>query len=110
MEAAVGAFMVAAGLVLLTAGRKAAWRSRRAHPVRHRGRHAGGRLLRFVLAVFESAQTSPALVLPLIGLFLVARLVSPAGGMLVVVAAGIALAFALELVGPLAATWCSSRP
>ena len=61
--------------------------------------------------MFESAQTSPALVLPLVGLFLVARLVSPAGGMLVVVAAGIALAFALKLIGAVAAlTSCISRP
>ena len=69
-----------------------------------------GIMLRLVLVVFETAQTSPALVLPLLALFLVARLVSPAGGMLVVVAAGIALAFALKLVGPLPLTSCISRP
>ena len=37
-----------------------------------------GILIRFVMAVFESAGARPGLVLPLVVIFLVARLFSPA--------------------------------
>ena len=47
-----------------------------------------GVLLRFVVAPFESAAAAPALVLPLIALFLVARLASPAAAVLVVLRRG----------------------
>ena len=62
-----------------------------------------GVLLRFVVAPFESAATAPALVLPLLALFLVIRLRSPTGAVLVVLLAGILLAWALGLMGPLPA-------
>jgi benzoate membrane transport protein len=101
MEAATGAFLLAAGLVLLTTAVKPLGDLVSRIPPGIAAAMLAGIMLRLVLVVFETAQTSPALVLPLLVLFLVARLVSPAGGMLVVVAAGIALAFALKLVGPL---------
>jgi benzoate membrane transport protein len=60
-----------------------------------------GVLLRFVTGVFESAGLQPALVLPLVGVFLVVRLATPAGASLAVIAAGGALAWGLGLTGPL---------
>lgn len=54
-----------------------------------------GVLIRFVIGVFESAGAAPELVLPLVAVFLVARLISPAGALLVVIAAGLRLAAAL---------------
>ena len=47
-----------------------------------------GVVIRFVVAVFESAGTAPALVLPLIGVFLVVHLFKPAFAVLAVLAAG----------------------
>jgi benzoate membrane transport protein len=62
-----------------------------------------GVLIRFVLAVFESAGHAPALVWPLVGVFLVARLLNPSWAVLAVLAAGGALAAALGLTGPMPA-------
>ena len=90
MEAATGAFLLAAGLVLLTTAVKPLGDLVSRIPPGIAAAMLAGIMLRLVLVVFETAQTSPALVLPLLVLFLIARLVSPAGGMLVVVAAGIA--------------------
>ncbi|MCP8939225.1 benzoate/H(+) symporter BenE family transporter [Alsobacter sp. SYSU M60028] len=101
MEAATGAFILVAVLILLTAAVRPLGDAVARIPAGVAAAMLAGVLLRFVLAVFETAQTSPMLALPLVALFLVARLVSPAGGMLFVVAAGIALAFGLGLVGPL---------
>ncbi len=95
MEAAVGAFMVAGLLIVLTAGVKPLGDLVARIPASVASAMLAGVLLRFVLPAFESAQASPALVLPLIALFLVARLVSPASAVLLVLAAGAALAAAL---------------
>lgn len=101
MNAAVGAFLLAGALIVVTAAVKPIGDLIARIPASVAAAMLAGVLLRFVLAVFESAQASPALVLPLLGLFLVARLVSPAGGMLIVLLAGIALAFGLHLTSPL---------
>ncbi len=103
IEAASGAFLLAAGLILVTAAVKPIGALVARIPTAVASAMLAGVLLRFVLAVFESAQTSPWLVLPLVGLFLVARLASPMGAVLVVLVAGVALAFAQGLVGPLPA-------
>jgi benzoate membrane transport protein len=60
-----------------------------------------GVLIRFVMAVFESAQGAPALVLPLIGIFLIVRLFNPALAVLAVLLAGLGLAFGGGLAQPL---------
>ncbi|MBC7801217.1 MAG: benzoate/H(+) symporter BenE family transporter, partial [Gemmatimonadaceae bacterium] len=60
-----------------------------------------GLLLRFVLALFQSAQGSPLLVLPLIALFLVWRLAHAASAPLAVIVAGVPLAAALGIPMPL---------
>lgn len=60
-----------------------------------------GVLFRFVADVALAAPTLPLLVLPLVVIFLVARLIHAASAMLVVVAAGVVLTYALGLAGPL---------
>ena len=62
-----------------------------------------GILLRLVVAMVEHVSDAPLLVLPLIALFLVARLLTPALASLIVLVAGALLATALGLVKPLPA-------
>ena len=52
-----------------------------------------GLLLRFAIGLFVGAQTAPALVLPLIALFLLARLLHPASAPLIVIALALPLAW-----------------
>jgi benzoate membrane transport protein len=101
MDAAVAAFLLCAGLILLTAAVKPLGDLVSRIPVPVASAMLAGVLLRFVVAAFESAQASPVLVLPLIALFLVMRLVVPVAAVLVVLAAGVGLAAALHLIGPL---------
>lgn len=101
MEAAVGAFLLAAFLIMLTAAVKPLGDLVARIPTPIASAMLAGVLLRFVVAAFDSAQASPGLVLPLIVLFLVMRLLVPVAAVLVVLAAGIALAAALHLIGPL---------
>ncbi len=101
IEAAVGAFLLAAALVLVTAALPAVARLIERIPAAIAAGMLAGVLLRFVTAVFESAGMRPALVLPLVGVFLVVRLATPAGASLAVIAAGGALAWGLGLTGPL---------
>lgn len=96
-SAAIGAFVFAGALVLLTAAIRPLGRLIERIPGSIAGAMLAGILLRFVVAVFDSAQTLPALVLPLLALFLVVRLFTAAGAVLAVLAAGIGLAYALGL-------------
>lgn len=98
---AVGAFLLAAVLILLTAAVPAIARLVERLPTAVAAGMLAGVLVRFVVGVFESAGTAPELVLPLVGVFLLARIVSPAGAVLVVIVAGLGLAGALGRVGPL---------
>ena len=59
-----------------------------------------GVLIRFVMAVFESAQGAPGLVLPLVAVFLVVRLFNPALAVLAVLFVGLGLAFGHGLAAP----------
>lgn len=88
---AVGAFLLAAVLILLTAAVKPIATAIERIPTSVAAAMLAGVLIRFVMAVFESAGSAPDLVLPLIGVFLAARLVSPSGAVLIVIAAGIGL-------------------
>jgi benzoate membrane transport protein len=101
IEAAVGAFLFAAALILATAALPALSRLVERIPTAVAAGMLAGVLLRFVTAVFESAQEAPALVLPLVGLFLLIRAVSPMNAVLAVLAAGLFAAFGLGLAGPL---------
>jgi benzoate membrane transport protein len=105
---AVGAFLLAAALILVTAAVPALARLVERLPGAVAAGLLAGVLVRFVIGVFESAGAAPGLVLPLVGIFLVARLINPAGAVLVVIAAGLGLAAMLGRLGPLPAPGLSS--
>ncbi len=72
-----------------------------------------GVLIRFVMAVFESAQGAPGLVLPLVALFLVVRVFNPALAVLAVLVVGLAASFRpADGRRPLPDVWrsCIARP
>ena len=101
IEAAVGAFILAAILILLTAAFRPLSDLIGRIPASVASGLLAGVVIRFVVAVFESAGTAPALVLPLIGVFLVVHLFNPAFAVLAVLAAGLGIAFVFGLAGPL---------
>ncbi|WP_422000642.1 benzoate/H(+) symporter BenE family transporter [Reyranella sp.] len=100
-RAAVGAFVLAAVLILLTAAVRPLGRLIERIPTSIAAAMLAGILLRLVIAMVEQVPGAPLLVLPLIGLFLVARVAMPTLASLVVLAAGAALAWALGLVKPI---------
>jgi benzoate membrane transport protein len=100
--AAVGAFVLAAVLVLLTSAIRPLGRLIEKIPASIAAAMLAGILLRLVIAMIEFAPDAPLLVLPLIALFLVVRTFWPAVSSLVVLAAGAALACALGLTKPIA--------
>lgn len=99
MAPAVGAFMLAGALVMAAALVRPFGALVARIPSSIASAMLAGILLPFVVRVFEGAAAQPALVLPLVALFVVLRLYSPAFAVLVVLAAGIGLAFALGLAG-----------
>lgn len=103
LHEAVGAFLLSAILTTLAGAVPAlgAWIARL--PVSVAGGMLAGLVLRFVLSLFQAAQAAPALVLPLVAVFLLARRVHAASATLVVIAAGVALALALGNPIPLPA-------
>ena len=101
IHAAVGSFLLAGGLIMLAALIKPFGRLIERIPTSIAAAMLAGVLIRFVMAVFESAQGAPALVLPLIGIFLIVRLFNPALAVLAVLLAGLGLAFGGGLAQPL---------
>jgi benzoate membrane transport protein len=101
LRAAVGAFVLAAVLILLTAAIRPLARLIERIPASIAAAMLGGILLRLVVAMIEQVPHQPLLVLSLIVLFLVMRHVWPTLASLVVLAAGAALAWALGLVKPI---------
>lgn len=101
VKEAVGAFIAAAALTVLAGAVPALGRAIARLPASISGAMLAGLLLRFVLALFQAAQGSPALVLTLVGVFLLARLAHAASAPIVVVAAGVPLAAALGMPMPL---------
>lgn len=89
---AVGAFIVAGGLIALTGAVPALSRAISALPAAVAAAMLAGVLLPFVMAVARNAAALPALILPLVAIFLVVRLVNPLYATLATLAAGIALA------------------
>ncbi len=102
-SAAVGAFVLAAVLVLLTAAVRPLGRLIEKIPASIAAAMLAGILLRLVIAMVEQVPSAPTLVLPLVALFLVARLFWPALASLVVLVAGGLLAWVLGLVKPIPA-------
>lgn len=101
METAVGAFYLAGGLILITAFFRPLNTLIERIPGSIASAMLAGVLFSFVIAVFDHLQWTPALVLPLLIAFAILRPFSPAWAVLLVLAAGIALAFALGLTEPL---------
>jgi benzoate membrane transport protein len=100
-RAAVGAFVLAAVLILLTAAIRPLARLIERIPGSIAAAMLGGILLRLVVAMIEQVPSQPLLVLSLIVLFLVARHLVPTMASLIVLAMGAALAWSLGLVKPI---------
>ncbi len=100
-RAAIGAFVVSAALILLTAAIRPLGRLIERIPTSIAAAMLGGILLRLVVAMVEQLPHQPLLVLLLIGLFLIVRRLLPTFASLIVLAAGAALAWALGLVKPI---------
>ncbi|MBZ6078299.1 benzoate/H(+) symporter BenE family transporter [Microvirga puerhi] len=93
IHAAVGAFLMAGALIVLAAAFKPFGRLIEKIPTAIAAAMLAGVLVRFVMAVFESAQGAPQLVLPLVAIFLIVRLFNPAMAVLAVLFVGLGLAF-----------------
>lgn len=100
-RAAVGAFVLAAVLILLTAAIRPLARLVEKIPGSIAAAMLGGILLRLVVAMIEQVPGQPLLVLSLIVLFLIARRLTPTMASLIVLGAGVALAWSLALVKPI---------
>jgi benzoate membrane transport protein len=107
--AAVGAFVLAAVLILLTAAIRPLGRLIERIPASIAAAMLAGILLRLVIAMVEHVPSAPLLVLPLVALFLVARILLPTLASLIVLVAGALLAVGLGLVKPMPALGLS-RP
>jgi benzoate membrane transport protein len=109
IAAAVGAFVLAAILILLTAAIRPLGRLIEKIPPSIAAAMLAGILLRLVIAMVEHVPSAPLLVLPLIALFLVARILVPTLASLIVLVVGALLAVGLGLVKPMPALGLS-RP
>jgi benzoate membrane transport protein len=100
MEAAVGAFFVAAILVIITAAFRPVGAFIEKIPGEIASAMLAGILFGFVVSIFHHLESSPTLVLPLIAAFVILRLYSPSWAVLAVLALGVALAYGLGLTSP----------
>jgi benzoate membrane transport protein len=94
MAAAVGAFLLAAALMMLTAAFRPLGALIERIPMPIAAAMLAGVIFRFVVAVFDEMRLSPGLVLPLLAVFLVARLFNPFLSVIAALGAGLALSFA----------------
>lgn len=97
LPAATGAFLASAVLTMGAGAVPALGRAIARLPASIAGAMLAGLLLRYVSGVFQAAEGAPGLVLPLLAVFLLARLVHAASAPLVVIAAGVPLSLALGL-------------
>ena len=93
MGQAVGAFIFAGLLTVLSGVIPALGAAIGRLPASIAGGMLAGLLLHFALGLFAGAQTAPALVLPLVGIFMLARLLHPASAALVVIGLALPLAW-----------------
>ena len=101
MEAAVGAFLLAAALIVLASAIAPLTRLIERIPTPIAAAMLAGVLLRLVIAPFEVLPGQPLLVAPLIALFLVLRIAAPSLAVIAVLVAGGGIAVALGIVAPL---------
>lgn len=97
INAAVGAFILAALLILLTAAVRPISTLIEKIPTTIASAMLAGVLFSFVMLIFEHLQSTPTLVLPLLIAFAVLRLFSPAWAVIAVLALGIALSYQLDM-------------
>ncbi|WP_040485298.1 benzoate/H(+) symporter BenE family transporter [Lutibaculum baratangense] len=109
MAEAVGAFMMASGLVLLTALVGPVGRTIERIPALIAAAMLADVLFGFVASAFQSATALPGLVLPLFALYLAVRIVRADLAVLAVLAGGLALACGLGLADLTAADFHLSR-
>ena len=95
MAEATGAFLLSGTLMVLTGAVPALGAAVARLPAPIGAAMLAGLLLRFVLALFQAGQAEPGLVLPLLLVFLLARSVHAASAPLVVLVAGLPLAWML---------------
>jgi benzoate membrane transport protein len=88
LSTAVGAFVVAALLIILTALVRPLGRLVERLPVPIASAMLAGVLLKFVVGPFESVAAFPMLILPLVALFLLVRIIAPSLAVLSVLLAG----------------------
>jgi benzoate membrane transport protein len=98
---AIGAFLLAGLLMVITAAFKPLGNLVARIPASIASAMLAGVLLSFVIKGFAAANVAPMLVLPLIALFVLARLVSPFGAVIVVILGGFGLARFLGMTAPL---------
>ncbi len=92
MDEAVGAFLFAAALMVLAGAVPALGNAIARLPASVAGGMLAGLVLRFALGLFQAVPSAPALVLPLLFVFLLARLFHPASAPLVTMAVALPLA------------------
>jgi benzoate membrane transport protein len=97
---AVGAFILAGGLIALTGAVPALSRAISALPAAVASAMLAGVLLPFVMTVARDAAALPGLILPLVAIFLVVRLANPLYATLATLAAGLIMAFTLSGAPP----------
>ncbi|MDR6869661.1 benzoate membrane transport protein [Bosea sp. BE125] len=93
LPTAVGAFLLAALLMMLTAAFRPLGALIERIPMPIAAAMLAGVIFRFVVAVFDEMRLSPALVLPLLAVFLLARLINPFLGVIAALGAGLVLSF-----------------
>ena len=109
IHAAIGAFLLAGALIVLAGTLKPFGRLIERIPTPVAAAMLAGILIRFVMGVFESAQGTPGLVLPLVGIFLAVRLFNPSLAVLAVLVSGFAIAFGGGFAQPLSSDLTLSR-
>jgi len=108
METAAGAFILAAGLILLTAAFRPIGRLVEKIPTAIASAMLAGVLFGFVVAIFGYAKTAPTIVFPLLVAFAILRVYSQAWAVLAVLVLGVALVYALGQNQPVEALRVSS--
>jgi benzoate membrane transport protein len=102
LDAAVGAFLLAGGLIVATAAFRPLGRLVERIPMSIAAAMLAGVLLPFVLGAFKAIPQAPALALAMIGVYVLVRPFSPLFAVVIVLAAGIAASAAFGQIGPLA--------
>ena len=101
IEVAVGAFLFAAALIMLSAAVKPLATLIAKSPSALASAMLAGVLIGFSIAVFDQAAQDPLLVLPLVAVFLIVRMVSATWAVIAVLGAGVAWAAILGKIAPM---------